>query len=128
MYRFLTATVVAVLTAGTLAMPTEAATRRYHDDGWHVFFSNQLSASSTLIDRTPGRTYVWVAITKKPGSPHCRTRVTFTKGNLPQSRSFEKYTVDGWRSGIWRLAGPRDSTIGVRITTNGRCIVYVGVR
>lgn len=128
MHRLLIATVVAVLSTGTLAMPTEAATYTYHQDGWHVFASNQLSGSATLIDPTPGRTYVWVAVQKKAGGEKCRARVSFTRGGQTSSRVFEKYTTTSWRSGVWTLAGPRDSTIGVRVTTNGRCMVGAGVK
>lgn len=129
MHRLLIATVVAILAAGTLAMPTEAATRKDRVDGWHVFASNQFSASTTLIDRSPARTFVWVAIQKKPGPQMCRANVAFTRGHRTSSRSFKKqYTRTGWRSGVWTLAGRRDRTIGVRITTNGRCIVAAGVR
>jgi hypothetical protein len=125
--RFTIAAVAAVLTIGTLALPTAAATSRFWDDGWHVFMSNQRSASSTLTDRTPGKTYVWVAVQKKAGEK-CRARVSFTRGGQTQSRVFEKYTRTQWRSGVWVLAGPRDCSIGVRITTNGRCIVATGVK
>ena len=128
MHRFLIATVVAVLGAGTLAMPTTAATRTYHDDGWHVFTSDQRSAFTTLSDRTPGKTYVWVAVQKKAGAEKCRAKVSFTRGNRTSSRVFEKYSRTEWQSGVWTLPGPRDSTIGVRITTNGRCVVGTGVK
>lgn len=128
MHRFLIATVVAVLGAGTLALPTTAATYTYHDEGWHVVSTNQDSTFTTLIDRTPGKTYVWVAVQKKAGAAKCRAKVSFTRGNRTSSRVFEKYSRTEWQSGVWTLSGPRDSTIGVRITTNGRCTVGAGVK
>jgi hypothetical protein len=127
-HRFLTAAVVVVLGIGTLAMPTMAATHTYHAEGWHVFSSDQRSALTTLIDRTPGKTYVWVAVQKKAGAEKCRAKVSFTRGGRTSSRVFEKYSRTEWQSGVWTLAGSRDSTIGVQITTNGRCIVGAGVK
>lgn len=127
MQKFTTALVAAVITLGTVAVPTEAATSRYWEDGWHVFTSNQLSASTSLVDRTPGKTYVWVAVQKKAGE-NCRARVSFTRGGQTSSRVFEKYTRNQWRSGVWTLDGPRDSTIGVLITTNGNCLMGAGVK
>ena len=128
MHKVLIAALVAVITSGAFAVPTEAATNKYWDSGWHVFAMNQVRASTTLIDRTPGQTYVWVAIQKKPGAVKCRAKVSFTRGNRTSSRVFEKYSRTQWRSGVWTLGGSRDRTIGVRITTNGRCTVGVGVK
>lgn len=129
MQKLAIAMVVAVITIGTLALPTAAATSTYWDDGWHVFMSNQRRASARLVDRTPGKTYVWVAVQKKAGAyGKCRARVSFTRGGETQSRVFEKYTRTEWRSGVWVLAGPRDGSIGVRITTNGRCVVAAAVK
>jgi len=128
MYRFIIAVAVTLLAVGTTTIPTAAATRTYHDQGWHIFASNQLSASNTLIDGTPAKTYVWVAVQKKAGPQKCRARVSFTRGGITQSRVFEKYSRTVWRSGVWVLSGARDRTIGVRITTNGRCIVGAGVQ
>jgi hypothetical protein len=128
MRRFFITVVVTSLALGTIALPTAAATHKYHEQGWHILASNQMSASTTLIDRSPGETSVFVAVQKKAGPEKCRTKVSFTRGGLTQSRVFEKYSRTEWRSGVWALSGPDDSTIGVRITTNGRCIVGAGVR
>jgi hypothetical protein len=131
MHKLLIAVVAAVVLIGAVAMPTEAATSKYRSNGWHVFYSNQKAASTTLIDRTPAKAYVYVALQKKAGARKCRARVTFIRNGIAVSRVFEKYSRTRTRAGQWYIGGAagrgKDRRIGVRITTNGRCKVVAAV-
>lgn len=131
MYKSLIAAVAAVMLIGAFAMPTEAATSQYRSNGWHVFYSDQRAASTTLTDRTPAKAYVYVALQKKAGAQKCRARVTFIRNGIAVSRVFEKYSRTRSRAGQWYIGGAagrgKDRTIGVRVTTNGRCKVVAAV-
>jgi hypothetical protein len=119
-----------VFAIGALAAPADAAVTKYRSDGWHIVKMNQRTATVTLRDRTPRKTYVWVAWQKKAGPTKCRARVTFNKGGVNQSRVFEKWTRQRSKSGIWYLGygGRKDKTIRTTIRTNGRCIIWAGVK
>jgi hypothetical protein len=130
MFKIIAAIVAASFAVSALAMPTEAAVNTYRSNGWHVVKSNQKTATVTLKDRTPWRTYVYVNWMKKPGTQKCRARVTFNKDGVNQSRVFEKWTRNRSKSGIWILGrgGRTDKTIKTTITTNGRCIIWAAVQ
>jgi hypothetical protein len=122
------AALAAVFTIGAFAMPTEAATSKYRSDGWHIFMMNQRSASTVLIDRTPRRAKVVIMLQKKAGPTKCRARVTIDRAGRRYSGVFEKYSRTRTRAGAYLLTPGRDRTIGVNISTNGRCVVLVAVK
>lgn len=128
MHKPLIAALAAVVLLGAFAMPTEAATNRYRSDGWHVFTTNQRTASTTLIDRTPDRAKVIVALQKKAGPKKCRARVVINRAGHRYWGVFEKYSRTRTRAGYYVFKPGRDRTVGVTISTNGRCIVMVAVK
>ena len=103
MLKLMAAVVALVFAIGATAAPADAAVSKYRSNGWHVVKMNQRTATVTLIDRTPRKTYVWVAWQKKPGPTKCRAKETFTKGGSSAWKIFEKYTRNRTKSGIWLL-------------------------
>ena len=128
MSKFMVAALAAVLTIGAFAMPTEAATNKYRSDGWHIFTMNQRTASTVLKDRSPDRAKVVIALQKKAGAEKCRARVTIDRAGRRYTGVFEKYSRTRTRAGYYLLKPGRDKTIGVNISTNGRCIVMVAIK
>jgi hypothetical protein len=130
MLKLIAAVVAAVFAVGALATPADAAVTRYRSNGWHVVKMNQRQATVTLVDRTPAKTYVWIAWAKKPGPTKCRAKVTFRKGGVAASRVFEKYSRTRSKTGTFYLnyGGRTDKTIQTTITTNGRCIIWAAVK
>ena len=130
MHRSLIAAVAAVLAITTISLPTEARVSTFRDSGWHFMVMNQYSASRTLIDRTPAVTYVTIFLQKKAGPGHCRATVSVTKnGRTWKWANLQKWTRAYTRYGVWRLSpNTTDSTVAVRVSTNGRCVVGVGVK
>ena len=125
------AVVVAVVFAiGALAAPADAAVSKYRSNGWHVVKTNQRVATVTLSDRTPAKTYVWVAWEKKPGPTKCRAKVTFSKGGDSARRVFERYGRNRSKTGVWYLnfGGRMDKPIRTTIRTNARCIIWAAVK
>lgn len=130
MKPFLLAMLGAVLAAGALALPADARVDTFRDSGWHFMMTNQYNASRTLIDRTPGATTVAIFLQKKAGPRHCRATVTVTKnGRVWKWRNLQKWARTYSRYGVWRLRPDTyDRTVGVKVNTNGRCIVGVAIR
>lgn len=130
MIKLMAVVIGLVFAIGALAAPADAAVSKYRSNGWHVVKMNQRTTTVTLVDRTPWKTYVWIAWQKKPGPTKCRARVTFSKGGASGSRVFEKYGRERSKSGVWYLnfGGRRDKTITTKITTNGRCIIWAAVK
>ena len=130
MFRLIAIVVAVTFAVGALATPAEAKVTTYRSNGWHVMKSNQKDATVTLRDRTPYKTWVWIAWTKKPGPTKCRARVTFEKNGARCWGVFEKYSRTKTKTGVWYLArgGHTDKTIRTRITTNGHCVVWAAVK
>jgi hypothetical protein len=128
MHKPLIAILAAVVLLGAFAMPTEAATNKFRSDGWHIFEMNQRSASTTLIDRTPDQAKVVIYLQKKAGPTKCRARVVINRAGHRYYGVFEKYSRTQARAGYYVLKPGRDRTVGVSISTNGRCIVAVAVK
>ncbi len=130
MHKFLIAAVGAVLAVTTLSLPTDARVSTFRDSGWHMMVTNQYSASRTLIDRTPRVTSVVILLQKKAGPTNCRATVRVTKnGKTWVWRNLQKWARTYSRYGVWTLRPDTyDRTVNVKVTTNGRCIVGVGVK
>lgn len=130
MLRLIALVTAVAFAIGAPATPAEASVTTYRSNGWHVVKMNQRNATVVLRDRTPRKTYVWIAWQKKVGPTKCRAKVTFTKGRASGSRVFEKYTRNRQKSGTWWLnfGGRKDKTITTKIMTNGRCIIWAAVK
>ena len=130
MHKFLLAAVAAVLATATLSLPMEARVDTLRDNGWHFMVTNQYNASRTLIDRTPRVTSVAIFLQKKAGWGHCRATVTVTKnGKTWKWRNLQKWARTYTRAGAWKLTpSTYDRTVKVKVSTNGRCVVGVGVK
>lgn len=124
---FIAAAVLA--TSGILvnASGADAYTRKSQT----VVVTSNRSWSGTLIDRTPARTGIIVALQKKAGPTKCRVNRIIVRraGRVYYLGPFEKWARTYDRLGGWWLrSNRRDRTIGVTIRTNGRCIVGVATR
>lgn len=130
MHKFLLAAAAAVLAISSLSLPTEARVETFRDSGWHFMVTNQYNASRTLIDRTPRVTSVAVYLQKKAGPRHCRASVVVYKnGKVWKWKNLQKWSRTYSRAGVWKLKPfTYDRTVKVKVNTNGRCIVGVGVK
>ena len=124
---FIAAAVLA--TSGILvnASDADAYTRKSQS----IVVTSNRTWSGTLVDRTPARTGIIVALQKKPGQTKCRVNRIIVRraGATYLLGPFEKWARTYDRFGGWWLrSNRRDRTIGVTIRTNGRCIVGVATK
>jgi hypothetical protein len=130
MHKLITAALLAAFAITALAIPASAYVHSGRENGWALMVTNQYRATRTLVDRTPGSTIVGVHLQKKPGPTHCRASVTVRKnGRVWKWRNLQKWARTYSRVGVWRLnPNTRDRTVSVTVTTNGRCVVGVGIK
>ncbi len=124
---FIAAAVLATSVILLSAADADAYTRKSNT----LVVTSNRTWSGTLIDRTPARTGIIVALQKKAGPTKCRVnRIIVRRAGLTYHLGpFEKWArtynrVGGW----WLRSNRRDRTIGITIRTNGRCVVGVATR